>query len=335
MHDDQKPFFLITIDTEGDNLWEPQRDITVENARFIPRFQTLCEKYGLKPVYLTDYEMACSEFFQDFGKDVVRRGVAEIGMHLHAWNTPPDHPLTYDDMATRPYLIEYPSHIIRKKIDYLTKFLQDIFQIPIVSHRAGRWAFNNFYAQCLAAQKYRVDCSVTPLISWELQKGDPSKKGGSQYVRFPHHAYFVDLNDISRPGNSKLLEVPLTVISQRPKTRAFMPLWMFRYRYTAMLVHYVCPVAWLRPNGRNVNQMIGILDVALQEKRDYVEFMLHSSELMPGGSPTFRTENDISQLYDHLEMLFGKASNSFRGGTLAEFFEWFSGRRSSISQIRL
>lgn len=47
--------FLITVDTEGDNLWQwkPGEKITTENSLFIPRFQELCEKYGLIPTYLT------------------------------------------------------------------------------------------------------------------------------------------------------------------------------------------------------------------------------------------------------------------------------------------
>src|SRR5512144_2975448 len=48
------PSFLITIDTEGDNLWSRPREITTGNARYLPRFQALCEKYGLKPTYLTN-----------------------------------------------------------------------------------------------------------------------------------------------------------------------------------------------------------------------------------------------------------------------------------------
>lgn len=93
--------------------------------------------------------MACSEVFQNFGKDVLNRGAAEIGMHLHVWNSPPEYQLTDDDAVRRPYLIEYPLHIMLEKIDYMTKLLQDIFQTPVLSHRAGRWAFNSTYARCL------------------------------------------------------------------------------------------------------------------------------------------------------------------------------------------
>jgi hypothetical protein len=47
--------------------------------------------------------------------------------------------------------------------------------------------------------------------------------------------------------------------------------------------------------------------------------MLHSSELMPGGSPTFRTDSDIERLYEYLEALFEKLSAWCHGMTLAEF----------------
>ena len=65
--------------------------------------------------------------------------------------------------------------------------------------------------------------------------------------------------------------------------------------------------------------MLRIQERALEEGRRYVEFTLHSSEFMPGGSPTFPTEESIEKLYDHLEQLFARAAQSFAGATLTEF----------------
>ena len=44
-----RPAFLVTIDTEGDDLWSRPREIGTRNAAFLPRFQALCEAHGLKP----------------------------------------------------------------------------------------------------------------------------------------------------------------------------------------------------------------------------------------------------------------------------------------------
>src|SRR5438477_9805054 len=116
--------FLTTIDTEGDNIWDSPRDIKTRNALFLPRFQELCERYNVRPTYLVNYEMVTSAAFVDFGRDVLKRDVAEIGMHLHAWNTPPLEPLTEDDFKHKPYLIEFSDAHLRAKIKFMTDAIE-------------------------------------------------------------------------------------------------------------------------------------------------------------------------------------------------------------------
>jgi len=323
-----RPSFLITIDTEGDNEWARPKEITTRNARFLPRFQALCEQYGLKPTYLTNYEMACCPDFQAFGRHVVNKGTAEIGLHLHPWSSPPLTPLTDDDMARHPYLIEYPDAVMREKVGYLTDRLEETFAVKMVSHRAGRWAFDGRYARILLEHGYRVDCSVTPYVSWRHFEGVPQGRGGSDYSRFPDTAYFVDLDDIRRPGDSPLLEAPMsTVPARRPLAKSGRRHLSNGPRMVRALGNRLFPVYWLRPRGGNVRQMLAILQWALEEGRDYVEFMLHSSELMPGGNPRFQTEAAIESLYHDIEQVFQAAARSFQGKTLKEYYEAFAARR--------
>ena len=47
--------------------------------------------------------------------------------------------------------------------------------------------------------------------------------------------------------------------------------------------------------------------------------MLHSSEFMPGGSPSFPTAEAIEKLYRDMEKLFAAAAPFFRGATLTEY----------------
>jgi hypothetical protein len=318
------PSFLITIDTEGDDLWSAPREITTRNAAFLPRFQSLCEKYRLKPTYLTNYEMACSPVFREFAKDVLTRGVGEIGMHLHAWNSPPLQTLTADDYRHQPYLIEYPQALIRQKVDFLTKLLEDTFSVKMISHRAGRWSFNAEYAGILVEAGYRIDCSVTPHVSWSHSKGDPARSGGTDFSRFPEEPYTVDLGDISRPGDSSLLEAPMTILRAAnpllPRVGGLLPHGTLPSR---VWNHLFPPVRWLRPDGRNLQQMLRILKQVQEEGRSYAEFMLHSSEFMPGGSPTFRTADSIDLLYDDLDHLFEDSAQNFVGATLHEFRSGF------------
>lgn len=312
--------FLITIDTEGDDLWSAPRTITVRNAAFLERFQRLCERHGLKPTYLTDYEMAVAPEFQEFARGALSRNMAEIGMHLHAWNSPPVRPLTDDDYRYQPYLIEYPEDVIREKVGVLTRLLEDTFGLKMSSHRAGRWSMNAVYARILVEHGYRTDCSVTPHVSWRRAMGDPRQGGGTDFSSFPEEPYLVDLGDISHRGNSSLLELPLTIMrSTSPGLRRLGELLPQGSLPSRLWNRIFPPVHWLRPNGRNLPQMLRLLERALQDGRPYVEFMLHSSEFMPGGSPTFRTAASVEALYRDLDQLFSHASSRFSGATLSEF----------------
>jgi hypothetical protein len=309
------PAFLITIDVEGDNLWSHPERITTNNSAFLPRFQKLCEKYQLKPTWLTNYEMAQCPVFTEFGQDVIKRNVGEIGMHLHAWNSPPQNG---EGDRGYYYLIECSKKVMKDKIGFLTNLLEEKFQRKMVSHRAGRWAFNSTYAQLLVEHGYLVDCSVTPFINWEGHLGDPKGSGGSDYSHFPRQPYLVDLDQIDKPGSSSLLEIPVSIVERFSALHA-------KVRFTPSLIRrgvrrFFPPVGWLRPNGRNREEMFSILETARRQQWPCVEFMLHSSELMPKGSPNFLTPLSIDILYEDLELLFSEARKTFSGTTLEEFY---------------
>jgi len=312
----EKPAFLITLDTEGDNLWRNRSGkVTTHNVRFLPRFQALCEKYGFKPTWLTNYEMASDPAYVEFGRDLLARGQGEIGMHLHAWYSPPEYALTDDEWRYQPYLIEYPENVLRDKVAYMTDLLENAFQRKMTSHRAGRWAFNEVYARALIDQGYLVDCSVTPRVSWRNAQGAPQGQGGTDYSHFPDRAYFLDQQDISRPGDSPLLELPMSIQYRYGAfTNQLKKVWNgIRGRQRGPSVN------WLRPVGGNLAQMKQVAEQTLAQGNDYVEFMLHSSEFMPDGSPTFKTEADIERLYDDLEGLFSWLATRTQGMTLTEF----------------
>jgi hypothetical protein len=317
------PAFLITVDTEGDNLWSRPRQITTRNAEYLPRFQSLCEKYQLKPTYLVNWEMANCPIFREFGKDVIARKAGEIGMHLHAWNSPPEFGLTPDDYHYQPYLTEYPREQIAAKVRVMTGTLEETFDQRPTSHRAGRWGFDQTYAQVLAEEGYTVDCSVTPHVSWRFCKGDPARPGGPDYTDFPDSPYFLDLSDIRRPGESSLLELPVTIV----KTHEY-PTPVERTRrqlsgnfFATRVMRKLFPdTAWLMPTGTNGRQLLQVLQAVRDQRRPYAMLALHSSELMPGGSPKLPDASAIDRLYADLEALFSNAK-AFVGRTLREFRE--------------
>jgi hypothetical protein len=338
------PAFLITIDTEGDNAWARRDSGTTRNAAYLHRFQELCDVHGLKPTYLVNYEMARCPTFRALGREVLTHGTGEIGMHLHAWSSPPLVPLTDSDHRYQPFLVEYPEAVIREKIRVMTATLEDTFGLKMVSHRAGRWSLDERYARILIDEGYRVDCSATPLVSWRSIRGSPFGRGGTDYTRFPREAYWIDATDISRAGDAPLLEVPMTIVpsaetNARRVARALSALPSPLRRATRplerLIDRFVPPVQWLRPNGRNRRAMLDILAQVCTERRGHAEFMLHSSEFMPGGSPTFRSAAQVEALFADLRALFEGLRGRFAPATLAEFHDAVCARRAEGASARV
>ena len=298
--------FIITVDTEGDNLWDwkPGELITTKNTLFIPRFQDLCEKYGFRPVYLTNYEMAMDERWVKYAAAKAREGKCEIGMHLHAWNTPPEHELV-NNFGENPYITEYPEEVIDAKVAAMMTLLQDKFEQQIVSHRSGRWATNEAYFQSLARHGIRVDCSATPEVDLSRIHGY-EKDSGSNYQNSPRGTHYI---------YPDILEVPMTTRNVRHCREGSL-----KHRLKTLLQG---DTLWLRPLAMSVNALKMLTEKVLNENDcTHLEFMIHSSELMPGGSPYFKTEEAVEQMFTVMEAYFEYLSSvNVDSWTLQEYIK--------------
>ena len=134
----------------------------------------------------------------------------------------------------------------------------------------------------------------------------------------------LDLSDVRRAGDSALLELPVTIVQTRQYPRAVEAL---RSRlsgsfYGTVALRKLFPsYLWLMPTGQNGSDLLRVLGVAREQGRPYVEMALHSSELMPGGSPKLPTADSIDRLYADLEALFDAATPGFTGCTLSEYYD--------------
>lgn len=301
--------FIITIDTEGDGQWNPTAPCSTRNAKYIPRFQELAEKYGFKPTWLTNYEMAEDPFYIEYMKSCLDRDACEIGMHLHAWNNPPEYPLNKVN-DQRDYLFEYPEDIMDEKIRVITKKLESTFSIKMLSHRSGRWSTDENYFKLLKKYGYKYDCSVTPFMNWESCVGSTGKPG-SDYSKFPMQPYEIYDGITEVPISIRPLKYIATDAMQSIHTIAHELKWSNRIRNV-----------WLRPTQNpSFIAMKKVLDIVNKDS-DYAMFMLHSSEMMPGGSPSFPDKRSIEKLFECIEKLFAYAKqNGYVGCKLSDFKE--------------
>lgn len=309
--ENRKKYFMITIDTEGDDLWTYKctryglKEIKVTNAMGLERFQLLCEKYNFIPTWLVNYEMSQAEVFQKLGRSAVLQKRAEIGMHMHSWNNPPIEHLPFNPKGDHPYISEYKRKLQWEKMKYLKETLEDTFQCPITSFRDGRWYFDEFILKCIKRLGFLVDCSVTPGISWAKNIGNHLY--GTDYSHDKYKGYYqLSSKDIHKCGKSGVYEVPPTILTKT----SFRSLKIERKKI------------WLRPNGHNLEEMLWIVDKITNNKNiDYLEFMIHSSELYPGVNPTFKTQKSIEKLYEDMEILFEKINRNYEGIGLSNYIK--------------
>ncbi|MFA5973140.1 MAG: hypothetical protein WC780_12375 [Lentimicrobiaceae bacterium] len=301
--------FILTIDTEADNQWDHGRELTVENIRFVPRFQNLCNKYFIKPTYLVTSEICEDDFAKEIFTDYLLANTAEIGAHLHSWTSPPflDKDGYRNNDKNHAFANELPGKLITEKIKNLTHLIEASFGKRPLSFRSGRYGFDENVARVLAENGYLVDSSVTPFMDWSANKGIPGNSGGPDFIEktpFPYSYTF---------GDNSLLEIPITILPTKFPLNKTAKLARYYFRQVdnsiflkvlRKLVFRNQPL-WFRPYSWMSNEMFGeLLNEAIRLKLPYIVMMFHSSELMPGCSIYREDEDSISRLYDQLERFF-------------------------------
>lgn len=321
---------MVGVDTEADGLWDNWQGISTENAAYLARFQALCEKHKVRPTYFVDYDMIREERFAELGQDVLKRDAGEVGMHLHAWKTPPQHALGSEGPS---YLYEYPVPVMREKIRTVTRAIRETFGVKPVSHRAGRWGLSAAYAKLLVQEGYEVDSSVTPWMSWANSPGATPNSCGPDFRHFPSAPYYLDIDRIDRPGRSSLLEIPATVQLRKWSPRNMVKIAAHRVGLTrGRVARAAYAYEWFRAAEMTTDRLLRVVSEARRDGACHMMFSLHSSELMAGGSPWFSTRESIERLYEMLEALFGAAVQTCRPMTVNEFAREFATSRPAVGE---
>jgi len=301
--------FIVTIDTEGDNQWDHGRELTVENIKYVPRFQDLCEKYNIKPTYLVTSEICNDAFAKRVFSKYIEENKAEIGAHLHSWTTPPflaNQGYSEND-ANHVFASELPLSLLSKKLEHLTNQIESAFGRRPTSFRSGRYGFDRNVARELVRNSYLVDSSVTPFVSWSAQKGAPDGTGGPDFIGsspFPHEYEFPD---------GIITEIPITILPTRFPINRSKKLATFYFRNVnrnlvlrAVRKFFLAnqPV-WLRPTPEmNISLFTELLNETSRQRLPFITMMFHSSELMPGCSKYRPDKTSVEELYMLLESLF-------------------------------
>ena len=304
---------VLTIDTEPDDAWTNHRNPSVANVQELLRLQELLGKHGAKATCLATYRVIQDEAAVAVLRELVEKGGAEIGAHLHPWETPPFMESGVD-VRYAAYPHELPLDIFSQKLEHLTEAITERFGRP-TAYRAGRWGLSSEHLPILERLGYEIDTSVIPMVDWRGTMGIPADqngRGGPDYRRALRSPYHPDYADACGQGASRLLEVPVTVSLTRRFPTALsdrfgqLPVLLQRALRKLRIVEAVHAI----PADASHTQLMRMIKVLLAAQPPVINIALHSSELVVGGSPSSQTRAAVSAVFDKIEAMLAALRSS-------------------------
>ncbi len=307
--------FVISVDVEPDDAWSNHRNLGLRNIPELLRLQKVLDVWGAKATLLLTYGVVRNDRCCDMIRRLAGEAGAEIGAHLHPWETPPFLRSRLDRRyPTFPH--DLPVQCFAAKLERLTETIEQRLGPPH-SYRAGRWGLSASHVPVLERLGYVVDTSVTPLFDWRSTTGVPRTAGGAggpDYRFAPIDWYRPDCTDASRPGSATLVELPVTTAFTRPVPPVFYRLYG---RLPNLAKRILRKTEALRPVRCNPaeqpdDRLRKLMAVALARPASHINMALHSSELMLGGSPSTRTESGVEAVFRRITLLVKMSAESGR-----------------------
>jgi hypothetical protein len=285
--EDMKLNLVISVDVEEEGLFcgrYSQKPTGVTNVAHLRRMEFVSREFGFPLTLLATYSVVGDSSCRDlllFWRDCLH---AEIGVHLHPWNTPPFEKMPWPEPVSSDLI---PLPLLSAKLESLMGALQENMQVVPRAFRMGRFDLGAQVCTLLSHYGFQVDSSIVPLRSGP---------GGLDSFLAPPDPFRL----LTSHGHPPLLEVPLTMI----------PIW----ERSSQMVHRLarrlpCPEAKLILSGFRHAAVLGIhptwyplasmkLCAHLHQRRGgrVLHMFMHSSELAPGATPRYRGEASVRRL---------------------------------------
>ena len=285
-------FVAVSLDVEEEGLFGGQyacRRPSIRNTAFLYRLRSLTER-GVRPTLFCAHSVLADEASRDHLAAMQDAG-AEIGAHLHHWNTPPLMAGTPDSLPRVPAAALSPSLLADKLRTVLTA-ARSLSTSPVVSFRMGRWDAHPQLWPLLAQAGIQVDASVRPLHG--------KRHAADGLAVSPDHFDAPAVPYTIATPYEPLLEVPLSVAPLLPGLPALIRALPAALRRRAQARFHqwgalaLLPVEHPLPFMRLVTQALHFHGVRL------LSLTWHSSEMMPGGAPHIPDEAAAARLLDKI-----------------------------------
>ena len=300
---------VISIDVEEEGLFfghYPRTPPGVTNVAELERLAFIPREFGLPLTLLVTYQVARDPAACRVLTRWRERHGAEIGVHLHPWNTPPFLDLPEPEPVPSARL---PQELLRDKFARLLEPIRTNLEVAPRSFRMGRFDAGPQVWKLLPEFGLTVDSSVAPLTPKGAEAG---------YFLAPADPFGLTF------GGNELLEVPVNMVPVLAGTPELI-----------MRLAAVLPPTWGR-RLRNSFRYVGAVGVQpawyplasmqlaarLHRRRggQVLTMFFHSSELKPGASRLFPTEAAVQQFVGKIRtfLTWLRRTGPVEGVTLAE-----------------
>ena len=317
-------YLAVSLDVEEEGLFGgryARRAPRVTNTAQLSRLAPLLER-GVRPTLFCAHSVLADPASRAILARLRDASGAEIGAHLHHWNTPPlrldGHASGQPDMADVTNSVPaaaVPAALMAAKLDTLFRAGEDFQSAPLTSFRMGRWDLHRAHWPLLARAGVLCDASVRP-----LHRAKTSVDGvaaGPDHFNAPAGPYWVPVE------GGHIFEVPLTVtplLRALPKALGALPdgpdSWGRTVR--ASLQHWGALA--LLPVQHPLWAMRAVTSLFAARGGRVLSLTWHSSEMLPGASPNVPDQAAadalLQKIYDYLRWL--KENFKVRGVTAAQ-----------------
>lgn len=171
------PKLIVTVDTEEIFDWRgfSRLDHKLARPADIDRFQSLCEEFGIRPIYFITYPVMADAENAGYFRRLAEEGRADLGLHLHQWVTPP---LGGYEGEYYSWQCNLPPEIHAAKLASLAAAFERAFGMKPVAHRAGRYGVSLPSYREIAAAGVQFDFSPSAAFDFS-EKGGPDFSGAS------------------------------------------------------------------------------------------------------------------------------------------------------------
>jgi hypothetical protein len=280
---------VISVDVEEEGLFSGKysRTPTVANIQDLDRLAFIPDEFGFPLTLLVAHPVAVDPAACAVLNRWRDKGWAEIGAHLHHWNTPPLEELPYPVQSDL-----LPEPLLRRKFEALLDAHAVGLKTTPRSFRMGRFDFGRQVRRLLPEYGFTTDSSYAPLRA---------VKNGPDHFLVPHDPYWLDP---AETGGRALYEVPLTM---QPLVRGA-PRLVYALANTlapgprAMLLQTfrTLAVVGIQPLWHPLVSMRWAATLHARRGGRVLTMFLHSTEIWPGGSPAVPDAAAAQRICDNI-----------------------------------